>query len=307
MSSPAYCSRFARSFALASVLAFACTPKAVAQDEPPPVTRPFTGPQFRFGVRLGLEAIMGTTFGAMATADLLLGARLARDLSLVAHITGPDAGAWDRGGGDALAGFSATIGIEHLGLNRRAGQGVSVDLGVGAWVIDERLGIGSLGALPFASIHIVMLVLHDPAYPLLGTPSTGVTFGVAIDPDRGVALFRLGLEVIGFELTAGSVNIDPVGIPELRGCWEPRDGSDAELCFEGDGFEFRLVNGRVVSGSFRLVDEVHLWFTPTEGEPFCTRILGSEEGDLVTSSDLANGLGRCPPTSVPLARWGRGS
>ncbi len=172
-------------------------------DEELEATPVFDGPHFRLGVSLNAEAISGGTLGALSALDVAIGVRTDVSLSVLLRVTA-DLGYWARGGsGDAVGGTSFTLDLEHLGLNALGdGRGVALELGVGGWLIDERLGRGDLGVLPYAALRVIFLVEHPESEvrPLF-SPSTGLTFGIGIDPEVNVILLRIGLMIVGLELS----------------------------------------------------------------------------------------------------------
>lgn len=165
----------------------------------------FEGPHFRFGIGLSTEAILGSTLGAIASVHLALGVRATESLSFLLRISGPDIGVWARNGMvDLLAGAAVTLGIEHLGLNKLGdGRGVAFAFGLGAWFVDERLITGGLGTMPYASLRVLFLLEHQQAEVLpLFSPTMGITAGAGFDPDTGAFVMRLGLVILGIELSA---------------------------------------------------------------------------------------------------------
>lgn len=168
-----------------------------------PVDPPaFDGPHVRIGIHGQGGAVFGDAAGGFAGLDLLLGARLLRDFSVISRID-IDLGAWDSPAGSPYLGGALGLGGEYVAQTGR-GTGVAVGLTLGAWLRGACQQPRCLSTLlPTATGHAAFLFNgnHVSENPLSAF-SLGVSGSAGYDPVASAMAGRFGV-YLGYELSSG--------------------------------------------------------------------------------------------------------
>lgn len=166
--------------------------------------RAFDGPMLRLGVRGALSAQLYDDPGAAAGAEVLLGARLSRELSLVWALSALPLGVSARG--DWILAAAGELGVAVLlfdGLGEQ--HALSLSGTVGVWLPNAcRAQVDCLVAAPLGTLRALFLDFGESPNPETGIFSA-LSFGLAasagFDPTFGEVLGRISL-LAGFELAA---------------------------------------------------------------------------------------------------------
>lgn len=162
----------------------------------------FDGPHVRIGVHGQGGAVFGDYAGGFAGLDLLLGARLLRDFSVISRID-IDLGAWDHPAGSPYLGGALGLGGEYVAQTGR-GTGVALGLTVGAWLRGACQTPQCLSTLlPTTTGHLAFLFNgnHVSENPLSAF-SLGVSGSAGYDPVASTMAGRFGV-YLGYELSSG--------------------------------------------------------------------------------------------------------
>lgn len=162
----------------------------------------FDGPHVRIGVHGQGGAVFGDHAGGFAGLELLLGARLLRDFSVISRID-IDLGAWDHPAGSPYLGGALGLGGEYVAQTGR-GAGVALGLTVGAWLRGACQTPQCLSTLlPTTTGHVAFLFNgnHVSANPLSAF-SLGVSGSAGYDPIASTMAGRFGV-YLGYELSSG--------------------------------------------------------------------------------------------------------
>jgi hypothetical protein len=174
-----------------------------AEDEqeirPGPVA--FSGPQFRLGFHVSAGAILNRPhWGGFGGLDLVIGARVTREWSVIARVD-VALGGWRRQGPRFINGVGGGLGVEHIAF-RAFGVGTALAIAVtgGVWLPDECRGGSCLFLAPMldASLAYLTNMNREPANPLAAWSigiSGGIGYDVANEEFAGRAVFFVGHDV----------------------------------------------------------------------------------------------------------------
>ena len=161
----------------------------------------FSGPQLRLGFHVSAGAILNRPhWGGFGGLDLVLGARVAKEWSVIARID-VALGGWQRQGAQFINGAGGAIGVEHI-LFRAFGPGSALAIAVtgGVWLPDECRGGACMFLAPMldASAAYLTNMNREPANPLAAWSiglSAGVGYDVANEEFAGRLVFFVGHDV----------------------------------------------------------------------------------------------------------------
>ena len=153
------------------------------QEEDPPGGVAFTGPQLRLGFHVSAGAILNRPhWGGFGGLDLVIGARVAKEWSVIARIDAA-LGGWQRQGAQFINGAGAALGVEHIAF-RAFGPGSALALTVtgGVWLPDECRGGACMFLAPMLDVSAAYLthMNREPANPLAAW-SIGLSGGLGVD------------------------------------------------------------------------------------------------------------------------------
>jgi hypothetical protein len=161
----------------------------------------FSGPHFRLGFHVNAGAILNRPhWGGFGGLDLVLGARVAKEWSVIARVD-VALGGWQRQDAQFINGAGAAIGVEHI-LFRAFGPGSALAIAVtgGVWLPDECRGGACMFLAPMldASAAYLTNMNREPANPLAAWSiglSAGVGYDVANEDFAGRLVFFVGHDV----------------------------------------------------------------------------------------------------------------